>query len=113
MPSDDEIMARHLLEGARMLARSCPDCGCPLFEVRGETGCVVCAARKEAAPTPAPRDAPSSVPAGTPAQAPAGPLGEELAATIVSLLRRARAEPDPERCRALMESVRIGWDLLG
>ena len=28
MTSDDEIMADHLLHGARMLARACPDCGC-------------------------------------------------------------------------------------
>ena len=37
MMSDDEIMADYLLHGARMLARACPDCGCPLFEVKGET----------------------------------------------------------------------------
>jgi UPF0148 protein len=119
MKSDDEIMADHLLHGARMLARACPDCGCPLFEVKGETSCVVCAARQapqEAAPAAsAPSGAPVEVAAAVPpaiaAPAP-GPLSDELEATLARLLQRARAEPDPERCRTLMESVRIGWGLL-
>jgi UPF0148 protein len=118
MTSDDEIMADHLLHGARMLARACPDCGCPLFEVKGETSCVVCAARRtpnepapaggEAAPA-AVGPAPAAV---VPTPAP-GPLAEELGATLACLLQRARTEPDPERCRTLMECVRIGWRLLG
>ena len=114
MTSDDEIMAEHLLHGARMLARACPDCGCPLFEVKGETSCVVCAARKapEEAP-PAPEDGkPATAPAPSSPPAAPGPLADELAATLACLLQRARTEPDPGRCRTLMESVRIGWRLL-
>lgn len=114
MTSDDEIMAEHLLHGARMLARACPDCGCPLFEVKGETSCVVCAARKapEEAP-PAPEDAhPETAPAPSSPPAAPGPLADELAATLACLLQRARTEPDPERCRTFMECVRIGWRLL-
>ena len=114
MTSEDEIMADYLLHGARMLARACPDCGCPLFEVKGETSCVVCAARRtseEAAPAvPEPVAAPApAVAAPTP---PPGPLADELGATLACLLQRARTEPDPERCRTLMKCVRIGWDLL-
>ena len=118
MPSDDEIMAEHLLHGARMLARSCPDCGCPLFEVKGETSCVVCTARRESAEavpdgvgSPGATDGSVPVPAA-PAEAAAGPLADELGATLACLLRRVRTEPDPERCRTLMECVRIGWGLL-
>lgn len=112
MTSEDEIMAEHLLHGGRMLARACPDCGCPLFEVKGETSCVVCAARK-ASPEAAPAIAgsPAAAPAA-PAQAAPGPLADELGATLACLLQRARTEPDPERCRTLMECVRIGWGLL-
>ena len=120
MTSDDEIMADHLLHGARMLARACPDCGCPLFEVKGETSCVVCANRRAAEePVPAeegpaePIAATGPAPAASvPASAP-GPLADELGATLACLLQRARTEPDPERCRTLMECVRIGWRLLG
>ncbi len=114
MTSDDEIMAEHLLHGARMLARACPDCGCPLFEVKGETSCVVCAARgthEEAATDPGPTE-PTAAPGPSPSSTAIGPLADELGATLACLLQRARTEPDPERCRTLMGCVRIGWRLL-
>lgn len=89
MTSDDEIMADHLLHGARMLARACPDCGCPLFEVKGETSCVVCAARRASA-EPAPADGGPAEPTAGVGPAPAaivptpapGPLADELGATL-------------------------------
>ncbi len=114
MTSEDEIMADHLLHGARMLARACPDCGCPLFEVKGETSCVVCAARRASGETVPAVPEPVAVPAPAAAAPPPppGPLAEELGATLACLLQRARTEPDPERCRTLMKCVRIGWDLL-
>lgn len=119
MTSEDEIMAEHLLHGGRMLARACPDCGCPLFEVKGETSCVVCAARKASPETaPAVAGSPETAQPVTATAAPAafapaasGPLADELGATLACLLQRARTEPDPERCRTLMECVRIGWGL--
>ncbi len=40
---EDEIMAEYLLKGGKMLEKSCKICGCPLFEVKGKTLCVVCA----------------------------------------------------------------------
>ncbi|MCK4269102.1 MAG: hypothetical protein KAW93_01335, partial [Methanogenium sp.] len=43
MKADDEIMAEYLLKGGKMLSKTCPECGAPLFEVKGETKCVVCA----------------------------------------------------------------------
>src|SRR5512137_351039 len=39
---EDEIMAEYLLKGGKMLEKSCKTCGCPLFEVKGKTVCVVC-----------------------------------------------------------------------
>ncbi|NTW92707.1 MAG: hypothetical protein HGA40_04620, partial [Methanoregulaceae archaeon] len=42
MKREDEIMAEYLLKGGKMLSKSCPSCGCPLFEYKGETFCVVC-----------------------------------------------------------------------
>ncbi|PKL60595.1 MAG: hypothetical protein CVV33_01890, partial [Methanomicrobiales archaeon HGW-Methanomicrobiales-4] len=42
MRKPDEIMAEYLLKGGKMLAKTCPDCGSPLFEYKGETYCVVC-----------------------------------------------------------------------
>ena len=42
MKSEDEIMAEYLLKGGKMLSATCPSCGCPLFEIDGQTLCVVC-----------------------------------------------------------------------
>ncbi|HWQ62924.1 MAG TPA: Sjogren's syndrome/scleroderma autoantigen 1 family protein [Methanospirillum sp.] len=35
-------MAEYLLKGGKMLAKTCQNCGSPLFEYKGETSCVVC-----------------------------------------------------------------------
>jgi hypothetical protein len=39
-------------------------------------------------------------------------LVKELGMTISVLVRRAREEPDPERCLALMEAARKGAEAL-
>jgi uncharacterized Zn finger protein (UPF0148 family) len=36
MKGEDEIMAEYLLKGGKMLSKTCPACGCPLFEVKGD-----------------------------------------------------------------------------
>ncbi len=118
MKNEDEIMADHLLRGGKMLARACPDCGCPLFEMKGETSCVVCTARQAEQPAEAPE---TVMAAPTTTTAPKesgdarmhGPLDDELRTTLACLLERVRAEPDPERCRTLMKCVAAGWELLG
>lgn len=46
MRGSDEIMAEYLLKGAKMLGKTCPECGSPLFTVNGETYCVVCRENK-------------------------------------------------------------------
>jgi UPF0148 protein len=43
MRNPEDIMADYLLNGGKMLEKSCPACGSPLFIVKGETLCVVCA----------------------------------------------------------------------
>ena len=114
----DDIMAECLLSGGRMLSRACKACGSPLFEVKGETLCVVCrekgkeAAKGGAAPaTPPATAAPTAeTRTGPVAAAPAGEGDEarELRLAIAVLARRAREETDPDRCRALMEAARNG-----
>ncbi|KAF5058822.1 Sjogren's syndrome/scleroderma autoantigen 1 [anaerobic digester metagenome] len=117
MKSDADIMADYLLRGGKMLARACPTCGSPLFEVKGETSCVVCSAHGETArtgepePSPAPSDTATMAPAADTRTVPMD-LEQELKATITCLLGRVRAEPDPERCRSLMKCVKVAWDLL-
>ena len=131
----DDIMAECLLKGGKMLSRACRACGSPLFEVKGETLCVVCAETgkgKEQGPakgagrkgnassTAAGRAAAGraggvgSRATGTPA--PSGDTGADPAAdlrlTVAELARRAREETDPDRCVALMEAARKGAEAL-
>jgi len=114
----DDIMAECLLSGGKMLSKACRACGSPLFEVKGETLCVVCrekgkeAGKGTAAPVapPAPGVAPAGTGATGGAQAPGEETDEmrELRQSIAVLARRAREETDPGRCRDLMEAARNG-----
>ncbi|MDD1653136.1 MAG: hypothetical protein LUQ64_01180 [Methanomicrobiales archaeon] len=107
--SADTIMAKYLLNGGKMLARACPACGSPLFEVKGETLCVVCREQKgkpkeqtgAASAVPVPAAADAVAPGGVPVS-----CEEELAATLVSLCRRARDEKNAERCLAFTEGAK-------
>jgi len=132
---EEEIMAEYLLKGGKMLEKSCKTCGCPLFEVRGKTLCVVCAenaiAQKDApapvttAVPPAPQHAhhehvhePGDVctcgedHGDEPCTCDDGGLTEELAFTIHSLCLRIQNERDPNHVLTLMEAVKEGTDAL-
>ena len=115
--SPDDIMAECLLKGGKMLSKACRTCGSPLFEVKGETFCVVCRAKgKETGagaqvpgtpPAPAATGATSKVVSSEDAD-----LAKELRATVAVLVRRARDEEDPGRCAALMEAAKRGVEAL-
>ena len=99
-----------------MLSASCPACGCPLFEVKGETLCVVCAEEK------AGKDAPQEVVPAAGAASPtpavsstiASPgLAEALEETVIALCARIRDEKDPRCVAVLMEAVVTGIEGLG
>ncbi len=120
-----------------MLEKSCKTCGCPLFEVKGKTLCVVCAENEPAKDT---KNAKGAKKAAAPAaQAVAatpdhdngdvctcgedhdeesctcdedGGLAEELAFTIHSLCERIQNEKDPENVLTLMNSVKAGCEAL-
>ena len=136
---EDEIMAEYLLKGGKMLEKSCKTCGCPLFEVKGKTLCVVCAENEPAKEGKNPKGAKKPVAAATAqAAAPAhvhsdgstctcgedhdedectcgdgdGGLAGELAFTIHSLCERIQNEKDPENVLVLMESVKAGTEAL-
>lgn len=116
----DDIMAEYLLGGAKMLADLCPDCGAPMFEVKGKRMCVVCAA---AAPqTGVPKvvaadgfvPVPENVRVITPKYAKeqstpvpvSGDIPARLDALILQFCTRAETEPDPARCLSYMECIR-------
>jgi len=106
----EDIMADHLLKGEKMLAKECKVCGSPLFEIKGETLCVVCAEQgrgEKRAPPEAPAPELSLLPA-----APVGEAGAGIEAAIVSLCARIAQEGDERRCLTLMEAVRAGAEAL-
>jgi len=118
---EDEIMAEYLLKGGKMLEKSCKTCGCPLFEVRGRTLCVVC---EENEPPVQESNKPEE---GRDPTTPIGhecacsqhePTGEcmvladELVSTILSLCERIRNEKDPDHVLTLMGAVKTGAESL-
>jgi UPF0148 protein len=132
---EDEIMAECLLKGGKMLEKSCKTCGCPLFEVKGKTLCVVCAenetAKKPTKGAKAPAVAAASAEAHvhehgagcgcgvdhdedtcTCGDEEGGLLAEELAMTIHALCERIHNEKDPENVLLLMNAVKTGTESL-
>jgi UPF0148 protein len=117
---EDEIMAEYLLKGGKMLEKSCKTCGCPLFEVKGKTLCVVCAENevvKKPGPSPAApvhqeHDQECSCGEHHEATCEGGLLTDELAMTIVSLCERIQNEKDPENVLTLMNAVKAGTEAL-
>jgi UPF0148 protein len=117
---EDEIMAEHLLKGGKMLEKSCKTCGCPLFEVKGKTLCVVCAENAQGEKTgtaPAARERQQhndecSCGEHHAESCEGGLLTDELAMTIVSLCERIQNEKDPDNVLALMNAVKAGTEAL-
>jgi len=117
---EDEIMAEHLLKGGKMLEKSCKTCGCPLFEVKGKTLCVVCAEHAvhekpgPAAALPAHHDQVTECSCGQhqPESCEGGLLSDELVMTIVSLCERIQNEKDPDNVLSLMNAVKTGTEAL-
>lgn len=114
MTREDEIMAGYLLKGGKMLSKSCPSCGCPLFEVRGETLCVVCRegeTGKNGAEGPV-KEA-RAVAGAAERPGPASPaLGDALEETLRVLCIRIREEKDPQQVQILVKSLRTGVEAL-
>ena len=117
---EDEIMAEYLLKGGKMLEKSCKTCGCPLFEVKGKTLCVVCAEHdSEEKPGTAPvapahheHDQECSCVEHNNETCEGGLLADELATTLISLCERIQNEKDPDNVLALMNAVKTGTESL-
>jgi len=113
MKGEDEIMADCLLKGGKMLSTSCPSCGCPLFDYKGKTLCVVCREMQGREGQEQPAPAGEAVPVQ---KEPAGkeirPLAGTLEETLIALSIRIREEPDPERVMVLMNSLKRGIEAL-
>jgi UPF0148 protein len=131
---EDEIMAEYLLKGGKMLEKTCKTCGCPLFEVKGRTLCVVCAENEPAKDT---KNAKGAKKPAAPAEKAAahthsnestctcgedyieesgtsndGGLAEELAFTIHTLCERIQNEKDASHVLTMMNAVKAGTEAL-
>ena len=118
---EDDIMAEYLLKGGKMLERSCKHCGCPMFEYKGKTFCVVYTEREqekkvqgETANTGASKKTVVQKEEVVPAETAAGntTIASELGVIILDLCQRIKEEEDPDRCLALMDAVKIGAEAL-
>jgi len=129
---EDEIMAGYLLKGGKMLEKSCKTCGCPLFEVKGKTLCVVCAENDTEKNLEQEPPAPATAGHGhthehgatcgcgvdhdvepcTCGGEEGGLLAEELAMTVHALCERIHNEKDPEKVLVLMQAVKAGTEAL-
>lgn len=108
MAKPDEIMAEQLLKGGKMLAKSCKNCGNPLFEVKGETTCVVCASGpvqtevhpEPVASTPSPDQGNRTVVPDT--------LAKAIGGAVTVLCERAARDTNPANSLLLMQAVECG-----
>ncbi len=108
-------MAEYLLKGGKMLEKTCRQCGCPQFEYKGRTFCVVCAEReqeKKGISPPQARGETGSPTSQGKKDASGEALDAEVAATVLDLCRRIRNEDDPDRCLVLMDAVKIGTETI-
>ena len=115
MKREDDIMAQYLLKGGKMLSKSCPSCGCPLFEYRGETLCVVCRGEQDGELPDTPL---VSGPEGTgrgfveTSEAGSTELASTLTETLMALCIRIRDEKNTGEVQALMSAVKTGAEVL-
>jgi UPF0148 protein len=118
MRKPDEIMAEYLLKGGKMLAKTCPDCSSPLFEIKGETICVVCREeeneiQEQKITVPAPSQPNNPIPVkqtriitGESAET----LDKVFALTIRTLLIQAQEEKDTARLNQLMKAIKTATE---
>ena len=121
-----------------MLEKSCKTCGCPLFEVKGKTLCIVCAENETAKKTAKGAKAATAEPVAiaeshehhhehgegcgcgvdhdedscTCGDEDGGMLTDEVAMTVFSLCERIQNEKDPENILTLMQAVKAGTEAL-
>lgn len=118
----DEIMADYLLKRGKMLSKTCPDCGSPLFDYHGEVFCVVCRERGEEKEIAKDRSevlekAVKKHIKHMDVSAAAGPdeyglVEDELVSLIIEFCRRIKAEKDTEECLVLMKCIEKGVSAL-
>lgn len=108
-------MAEYLLKGAKMLAKTCPVCGSPLFTYKDRTFCVMCELEQSKSPEGTKKQPrkPVDLPKGESRSVTTSTgLSCALETTLITLSERIACEPDPDRCLSLMNTVKKGIEAL-
>ena len=108
-------MAEYLLKGAKMLAKTCPACGSPMFTYKDRTFCVMCELENETSSERTkkqPRKPVNLEKAENTATGSTTELSCALETTLITLAERIACEPDPDRCLSLMNTVKKGIEAL-
>ena len=108
-------MAEYLLKGAKMLAKTCPTCGSPMFTYKDRTFCVMCELEEEKTAEKTKKSIKKPVALSkveTRESASVTELASALETTLVTLSERIACEPDPDRCLSLMNTVKKGIEAL-
>ena len=127
----DDIMAEYLLKGAKMLSKTCPTCGSPMFTYKDRTFCVLCEGEPESGKATGKKQpvqdgrasaagGRKTVASGVPGPARERPVGSRetpplacvLEGTLITLAERIATEPDPDRCLSLMNTLKKGIEAL-
>lgn len=111
----DDVMAEYLLKGAKMLSKTCPVCGSPMFTYKDRTFCVMCELEQSESSDKTKRQPrkPVEIPAGgSRSVATSAGLSCALETTLITLSERIACEPDPDRCLSLMNTVKKGIEAL-
>jgi UPF0148 protein len=111
----DDVMAEYLLKGAKMLAKTCPACGSPLFTYKDRTFCVMCELENEKETDKTKKVMKKSAELSKIENrecASATGLACALETTLITLSERIACEPDPDRCLSLMNTVKKGIEAL-
>jgi UPF0148 protein len=111
----DDVMAEYLLKGAKMLAKTCPVCGSPLFTYKDRTFCVMCELEQSKSPEGTKKQPrkPVDLPKGESRSVTTSTgLSCALETTLITLSERIACEPDPDRCLSLMNTVKKGIEAL-
>jgi len=115
MKREDDIMAKYLLKGGKMLSKSCPSCACPPFEFQGETLCVVCREEKEGEhPDLPPVSGLEGTVRGAAETRTPGftDLASTLEETLAALCIRIREEKNARDVKVLMNALKTGAEAL-
>jgi UPF0148 protein len=111
----DDVMAEYLLKGAKMLAKTCPACGSPMFTYKDRTFCVMCEMEDEKSSEKTRKSIRKQIepPMGeTRTLSSTSRLAYALETTLITLSERIASEPDPDRCLSLMNTVKKGIEAL-